>query len=203
MREGWGREGGRDGYTGVLRSCIYEICTCVHMHAHTVTPTTIHQVPPVVIAGKREQVHTIITSKPSPSPADTLGVAVDLIIQNVSIVPLGNASTELVSDPTNVMRFIAIHTFDVPSDIDEESEAVFIRFRFTEPGTWMHLDRLVQVVPVVIGEKLILVACMHIIYLDQYLVYIFMLLTFMSLRSGHLYNNVLVMQPICDTSSYF
>ena len=116
----------------------------------------------------------------------------------MSIVPLGNASTELVSDPTSVTRFFAIHTFDVPSDIDEESEAVFIRFRFTEPDTWMHLDLLVQTVPIVTGEKLILVTCMHIIftYLDQYLVYIFILLTFMSLWSGHLYNNILVMQPI-------
>ena len=129
------------------------------MHAHTVVPTTIHQVPPVVIAGKREQVYTIITSKPHPSPADTLGVTVELIIHNVSIVSLGNASTELVSDPTNVTRFIAIHTFDVPSDIDEESEGVSIRFQFTEPGTWTNLDHLVQTIPVVPGEKLILVAC--------------------------------------------
>ena len=112
---------------------------------------------PIVIAGKREQVHTIITSKPCPPPTD-IRVLVDLIIQNVTILRL-NVSTELVSDPANVTRFVAIHTFDVPSDIDEESGLATIRFEFVEPSGWSIEPLVFPVVPVITGEKLILLAC--------------------------------------------
>jgi hypothetical protein len=123
---------------------------------------------PVAIAGKTESVHTIITSKPGPSPNDTLGVIVELLLfPNVSILPPLNVSTVLVSDPKNVTRFIAIHTFEVLLDIDEDIRGATLRFEFTQPPNWMSLDLLVPlvVVPVVIGEK-INFSGMHIICLS-------------------------------------
>ena len=63
--------------------------------------------------------------------------------------------TVLVSDPTDVTKFFAIHMFDVPSDIDVNM-GVTIRFEFTQPSDWDHLDDLVPpVIPVVTGERVI------------------------------------------------
>ena len=66
-----------------------------------------------------------------------------------------NVFTVLASDPTEITRFFAIHTFDVPSDIDVKM-GVTIHFEFTQPSDWDHLDELVPpVVPVVTGERAI------------------------------------------------
>lgn len=65
-----------------------------------------------------------------------------------------NASTKLVSDPTNATRYIAIHTFDVPVDFDGGETGIGLRFQFTQPPDWTSLDLLVPpVVPIVAGEK--------------------------------------------------
>ena len=123
----------------------------MYVFAHTtVPPTTTHQVPPVVIAGRTETVHSIINSKPRPAETDP-GVNVDLIIENVTIMSL-NVSTVLISDPMNVTKYIAIHTFDVPLDMTGAT----VRFEFTQPTDWDHLDNLVPpVVPIVTGERTI------------------------------------------------
>lgn len=109
-----------------------------------------------MIAGRTEKVYTIITSKPR--PADTAAdVIVELLIGNPgnsSIQRLMNASTKLVSDPTNITRYIAIHTFDVPTDFGGDETGVGLRFQFTQPPDWMNLDLLVPpVIPIVAGEK--------------------------------------------------
>ena len=66
-----------------------------------------------------------------------------------------NVSTVLASDPMDVTKYVAIHTFNVPSDIDVKM-GFTVRFEFTQPSNWTFLDDNVPpVVPVVRGERAI------------------------------------------------
>ena len=100
-----------------------------------------------MIAGKTETVYTIINSKPR--PAETPGVNVTLITGNGSRLSL-NSSTLLVSDPNIKIKYVAIHTFDVPSDVDDDTT---IRLEFIQPHDWPYPGSLSSTIPVIPGER--------------------------------------------------
>ena len=97
----------------------------------------------VARAGHREVAYTFFTVKPYPVETPTANVTLFPRFKGSSQSPVMlDVTTEVAPHPRDLFKYIAVHSFDIPSDVDNENTVVIVEF--IEPQSWVIADKRIH-----------------------------------------------------------